>query len=100
MDECKGGDLFDKIVDGGIKLNEQRASEVVGSLLDAIAYLHDRDIVHRDLKVSRSGHLVLNCVLRTYTSDAHVILITSVCCIMTIIRRNTLCYRTMTSTPL
>lgn len=51
MEECMGGDLFDKIVKHGIKLTEERAGEIIGSLLDAIAYLHDRDIVHRDLKV-------------------------------------------------
>lgn len=52
MEECKGGDLFDKIVNNGIRLPEDRAREIVGCLLDAIAYLHERDIVHRDLKVS------------------------------------------------
>jgi len=57
MEECKGGDLFDKIVDGGARLGEQRASEIIGSLLDAIAYLHDRNIVHRDLKAE---HIMLS----------------------------------------
>ena len=55
MEECKGGDLFDKIVNNGIRLTEDRAREIVGCLLDAIAYLHQRDIVHRDLKVC-PGH--------------------------------------------
>ena len=57
MEECRGGDLFDKIVEGGITLSEQRVGEIVGSLLDAVAYLHDRNIVHRDLKAE---HLMLS----------------------------------------
>ena len=61
MEECKGGDLFDRIVEGGVILSEKRAAEIIGSLLDAICYLHERDIVHRDLKVSivvEGGELV------------------------------------------
>ena len=50
MEQCKGGDLFDITVDK--KLSERRVRKIVGSLLDAMVYLHDRDIVHRDLKVS------------------------------------------------
>jgi serine/threonine protein kinase len=57
MEECRGGDLFDKIVEKGVKLSESRACEIIGCLLDAIAYLHDRDIVHRDLKAE---HIMLS----------------------------------------
>ena len=35
-----------------MEFGEVRASEILGSLLNAIAYLHERQIVHRDLKVS------------------------------------------------
>jgi len=59
MEECKGGDLFDKIVNNGIRLPEDRAREIVSCLLDAIAYLHERDIVHRDLKVSSTQGISL-----------------------------------------
>jgi hypothetical protein len=54
MDKCHGGDLFDKIVNGGVRLSEERACEILSELLDAVAYLHERNIVHRDLKVSFS----------------------------------------------
>ena len=53
MEQCKGGDLFDITVDK--KLSERRVRKIVGSLLGAMVYLHDRDIVHRDLKVSSMG---------------------------------------------
>jgi len=57
MEECRGGDLFDKIVDHEIWLGEQRTCEIIGSLLDAISYLHERNIVHRDLKAE---HIMLS----------------------------------------
>jgi len=66
MEECMGGDLFDKIVKYRIKLTEERAGEIIGSLLDAIAYLHDRDIVHRDLKVS---FVARNLVIPSFCSS-------------------------------
>jgi hypothetical protein len=51
MEKCHGGDLFDKIVNGGVRLSEDRACAILNELLDAVAYLHERNIVHRDLKV-------------------------------------------------
>lgn len=70
MEECKGGDLFDKIVNNEIWLPEDRAREIVGCLLDAIAYLHERDIVHRDLKVS-PVHRYLTLTVHVLHSWAH-----------------------------
>ena len=52
MEQCRGGDLFDITVGGKKRLSESKIRQIVGSLLDAIAYLHERQIVHRDLKVS------------------------------------------------
>jgi len=57
MEELKGGDLFDRVVEGNTKLGEARASEILYSLLDALAYLHERNIVHRDLKAE---HIMLS----------------------------------------
>ena len=51
MEQCTGGDLFDAAVGGRTRLSESRVRRIIRDLLDAIAYLHERNIVHRDLKV-------------------------------------------------
>lgn len=51
MEQCTGGDLFDAAVGGRTRLSERRVRRIIRDLLDAIAYLHERNIVHRDLKV-------------------------------------------------
>ena len=45
-----GGELFDRIVEKG-SYTEKDASLLISQVLDAVAYLHSKDIVHRDLKV-------------------------------------------------
>jgi len=48
-----GGELFDKIVDNTNDygcLPEEEAVKIIKSLLEAVEYLHSKDIVHRDIK--------------------------------------------------
>ena len=49
-----GGELFDRIVERG-SYTELDASELVKQVLDAVSYIHNIGIVHRDLKVCVSS---------------------------------------------
>jgi serine/threonine protein kinase len=62
MDLCKGGELFDKIVeksshskssssiDGVACFTEGEAARIVYQILNAVCYMHRHGVVHRDLK--------------------------------------------------
>ena len=53
-DLCKGGELFDKILEkassGNGCFSEYEAARILHQILTAVSYMHKRNIVHRDLK--------------------------------------------------
>jgi len=56
-DLCKGGELFDKIVEkasniesGTVCFSEQEAARIMYQLLKAISYMHRHSTAHRDIK--------------------------------------------------
>ena len=46
-----GGELFDRIVEKG-SYTEKDASNLIRQVLEAVDFMHDKGVVHRDLKVS------------------------------------------------
>ena len=46
-----GGELFDRIVEKG-SYTEKDASGLIRQVLEAVDYMHDQGVVHRDLKVA------------------------------------------------
>ena len=45
-----GGELFDRIVEKG-NYTERDASLLIKQILEAVGFMHDKGVVHRDLKV-------------------------------------------------
>lgn len=45
-----GGELFDRIVAKG-SYTEMDASNLIKQVLEAVDFMHDKGVVHRDLKV-------------------------------------------------
>ncbi|CCE83466.1 Piso0_004042 [Millerozyma farinosa CBS 7064] len=61
-----GGELFDRIIERG-HFTESDASKVVIQMLEALRYLHGRNIVHRDIKPE-------NILYLTHEPDSNVVL--------------------------
>jgi len=70
MELCCGGDLFDRIYKNthhGIHSNEHWAAKIIKQVLKAVEFLHDRDIMHGDLKptnimFSSPNHLTVKVI--------------------------------------
>ncbi len=65
-----GGELYDKIVDEG-EYTENETKEIVIQIIDAVEYLHNNGIAHRDLKVLIDVSIPMRDILHYSSSPIH-----------------------------
>lgn len=67
MCRVTGGELFDRIVEKG-SYTEKDASGLIRQVLEAVDYMHEQGVVHRDLKVSKCEKKQENFVQKPHLS--------------------------------
>ena len=50
MEYCSGGELLNRIIDKG-NMNEDEARNIMKKIFSVIKYIHEKGVVHRDLKL-------------------------------------------------
>lgn len=64
-----GGELFDRIADPNYKMTEPEAIKYMRQICEGLLHMHEKNIVHLDLKVRQRSVLVFPCfVLTCFTS--------------------------------
>mmetsp|Transcript_30742 Transcript_30742/g.30231 ORF Transcript_30742/g.30231 Transcript_30742/m.30231 type:complete len:104 (+) Transcript_30742:1663-1974(+) len=51
LEYMEGKDMFDYLQKRNFKISEKRAKEIANQIAEAISYMHNYGIVHRDIKL-------------------------------------------------
>ena len=80
-----GGELFDRIVEKG-SYTEKDASGLIRQVLEAVDYMHEQGVVHRDLKVCYNNHSFGNLI--SYLSFVSLFICSPKICSITTLMKN------------